>query len=177
MFRLQLQHLGEGGKSSALKTNLYSVESKSLSTGFKILNLLAPNEINLSHCYALVISEELAKSGINPYFDMLADNVEVRATCNIIVSNNTAQNFLDATSKSEDISAKYYNALIGSAQTTSYISRSTLYDFYASLHDEEKEATAIYGYTDGENILDFGTAIFKNDKYVSRLSRYRNYNV
>ena len=145
--------------------------------GFNLLNILTPNEINLSHCYAIILSEDFAKDGINPYFDTIADNIEIRSTCNVIVCNTKAETFLEASSKSEDISAKYYNALVGSAQSTSYISKSTLYNFYSNLHDEEKEATAIYGFTDGTNIEDLGTAIFKDDRFIGRLSRNRNNNV
>jgi len=156
--------------STSLKTHLYSVDTKSIATGFKILNTLTTNEINLSHCYAIVMSEEFAKSGINPYFDNLADNVEIRSTCNIIVSNNTAQKFLEATSNSDEISAKYYNAFLGSAQTTSYIAKSTLFDFYSKMHDSVQSPVAIYGYTDGKDILDLGMCVFKEDKAIGRLN-------
>src|SRR5699024_12003931 len=64
---------------------------------------LSTNELNLSHCSAIVFSEELAKKGIEPHFDNLANNIEIRPTATIIVANNTAQEFLVSTSESEDI--------------------------------------------------------------------------
>lgn len=160
----------ESGGTSSLKTTLLSVETPSVGIGFSILNMLSTNELNLSHCSAIVISEELASKGINPYFDNLANNIEIRPTASIIISNNTAQEFLEATSASDEISAKYYTSLIGSSETTSYIGECQLSDFYASLHDNTKEPTAIYGFTDGKNIEDLGIAVFFEDKYVGRLT-------
>lgn len=160
----------ESGGTSNLQTSLLSVETDSLGLGFNILNTLSTNELNLSHCSAIIFSEELAKKGIEPHFDNLANNIEIRPTATIIVANNTAQEFLVSTSESEDISADFYNSFLESSETTSYIPESSLSDFYAALHDDVIEPSAVYGYSDGSNIENIGLAVFKGDKFVGRLS-------
>lgn len=160
----------ESGGTSSLKTTLYSIETPSVAVGFSILNTIVTSELNLSHCSSIVISEELASKGINPHFDNLVNNIEIRPTASIIISNRTAREFLEATSESNEISAKYYTSVIGSSETTGYISESQISDFYASIHDNTKEPTAIYGFTDGKNIEDLGLAIFFDDKYIGRIS-------
>ena len=160
----------ESGGTSSLTTNLLSVETDSLGLGFNILNSLSTNELNLSHCSAIIFSEEFAKDGIEPYFDNLANNIEIRPTATIIIANNTAQEFLEATSASEDISADFYNSFLESSETTSYIPEASLSDFHAALHDDVRQPSAVYGYSDGTDIENIGLAMFSGDKYIGRLS-------
>lgn len=160
----------ESGGTSSLKTNLLSVETDSIGLGLNFLNALSTNELNLSHCSAIIFSEEITKKGIEPHFDNLANNIEIRPTATIIVTNNTAQEFLVSTSESEDISADFYNSFLESSETTSYIPEASLSDFYASLHDDVIEPSAVYGYSDGKDIENIGLAVFKEDKFVGRLS-------
>ena len=160
----------ESGGTSSLETNLLSVETDSIGLGFNILNTLSTNELNLSHCSAIVFSEKLAKKGIEPHFDNLANNIEIRPTATIIVANNTAQEFLVSTSESEDISADFYNSFIESSETTSYIPDASLSSFYSALHDDVIQPSCVYGFSDGSNIENIGLAAFKGDKYIGRLS-------
>ena len=160
----------ESGGTSDLKTSIYSVEANSVTTALSLLDTLSTNEINLSHCSAIIISEELAKEGINPHFDNIANNIEIRPTSNIIISSSTALNFLNAASKSEDISAKFYTSFTGLFESTGFISRCTLASFYAALHSDNQEPVAIYGFTDGNTLENLGVSVFKGDTFVGRLS-------
>lgn len=160
----------ETGGTSSLETKLLSVETTSVGIGFSILNNLSTNELNLSHCSAIIFSEELAREGINPHINNLANNIEIRPTANIIISNNKAQDFLIASSAAKDISAKYYNSLLESSETTSYVSMSSLSNFYAALHDDVRQPIAVYGYSDGSDIENLGISVFENDKFIGRLS-------
>ena len=160
----------ETGGTSSLETKLLSVETTSVGIGFSILNNLSTNELNLSHCSAIIFSEELAREGINPHINNLANNIEIRPTANIIISNNKAQDFLIASSAAKDISAKYYNSLLESSETTSYVSMSSLSNFYAALHDDVRQPIAVYGYSDGSDIENLGISVFENDKFIGKLS-------
>ena len=160
----------ETGGTSSLETKLLSVETTSVGIGFSILNNLSTNELNLSHCSAIIFSEELAREGINPHINNLANNIEIRPTANIIISNNKAQDFLIASSAAKDISAKYYNSLLESSETTSYVSMASLSNFYAALHDDVRQPIAVYGYSDGSDIENLGISVFENDKFIGKLS-------
>lgn len=169
---LQIAKPDSSGDSSGTKitTEAKTVTCSSFSLGMAMLNLENINEINLSHCTAIIISEELAKQGIEDFINTLANDVEIRPTCNILISEGKASELLQKASSIDDISAKFYNSFINSAKITSYVSTCPLTDFYSSLHGDIKAPTAIYTFTKDDTIESIGLAVFKDYKMVGRLS-------
>lgn len=153
-----------------IKTDVKTVNCNSFNLGMAMLNLENINEINLSHCTAIIISEELAKQGIQDFINTLANNVEIRPTCNVLISQSKASELLEQASSIEDISAKFYNSFINSARVTSYVSTCPLIEFYSSLHGDIKSPTAIYTFSKDKTIESIGLAVFKDYKMVGRLS-------
>lgn len=160
---------GDSG-GTKIKTEAKTVTCNSFSLGMAMLNLENINEINLSHCTAIIISEEFAKKGIEDVINTLANDVEIRPTCNVLISEGKASELLQKASSIEDISAKFYNSFINSAKITSYVSTCPLTDFYSSLHGDIKAPTAIYTFAKDDTIESIGLAVFKDYKMVGRLS-------
>jgi len=159
-----------GNSGTKIKTEAKTVNCNSFSLGMAMLNLENVNEINLSHCTAIIISEELAKQGIEDFINTLANDVEIRPTCNVLISQGKASELLEKASSLEDISAKFYNSFINSAKITSYVATCPLTDFYSSLHGDIKAPTAIYTFPKGDPIESIGLAVFKDYKMVGKLS-------
>jgi len=73
------------GSGTKIKSEIATVDCNSFNLGLAMLNLSNANELNLSHCTVIIISEELAKEGIESFIDTLANNIEIRPTCNILI--------------------------------------------------------------------------------------------
>ena len=62
------------GSAQASNYQIYSVEAQTIDEGIAILNNYLNKKINLSHCSALIISEELARKGVETYINTLTNN-------------------------------------------------------------------------------------------------------
>ncbi len=158
------------GNGTKIKSELSTVQCNSFNLGLAMLNLANVNELNLSHCSVIIISEDVAKEGIGDFINTIANNIEIRPTCNVLISQNKAKEYLEVTSKLEDISSKFYNSYIKSAEITSYVTPCKLSDFYSSLHQDVKTPVALYSFVKEDNIESLGLAVFKDYKMVGRLS-------
>lgn len=158
------------GNGTKIKTETNTVECNSFNLGLAMLNLENVNEINLSHCNVILISEEVAKEGIQDFINTLSNNIEIRPTCNVLITQGKAEDYLKVASGIEDISAKFYTSYIKSGEITSYVTPCRLSTFYSSLHEDVKTPVALYSFTKEDNIESLGLAVFKDYKMVGRLS-------
>ncbi len=187
----------ESSESSSSVIN--TVECNSFDIGVSLLNSYLSKKVNMTHCKYLIFSEELAAKGIGNYIYSLKNNVEIRPTCNILISKCSANYFLE-NSKSviDEVAAKYFSLETSSEKNTSYTEAVTLKDFFCDLSDTFGSPYAILGsvndlesnnvsgtdsslndqeYTAKEsdennqkNIENLGLAIFKEDKLIGELS-------
>lgn len=196
----------EGGSSSSNSSSVINaVECNSLDTGIALLNSYLGKKINLAHCQYIIFSEEISSKGIGNYIYSMKDNVEIRPTCNILVTKCSAAYFLENSSPVlEQVSAKYFGLASTSEKNTGYTEGVTLLDFFSDLYDTFGSPYAMLGSINGadsnnagsgetslddedytakestndsqKNIENLGLAVFKQDKLVGELSRLRYYN-
>lgn len=189
-----------GGSSSQSSSSIVnSVECNTIESGINLVNSYLSKKVNLSHCKAVIFSEEIATMGIGEYIYTLINNVEVRPTCNIIISRCDAKYFLNnAKPILEQLSSKYYEVASISQKTTGYTSNINLQDFFSNLSDTFGESYAILGSVNGggnsksdssassgndntymasetpidsqKNVENLGLAVFKGDKLVGELN-------
>lgn len=153
-----------------IKTDIQTVDCNSFNLGLSMLNLENEKTLNLSHCTAIIISEDLAKDGIETIINTITNNIELRPTCNILISKEKTSEFLEVASNIEDISSKFYNSFINSAKTTSYITTCEFSKFYSNLNYDIQEPVALYSYIKDDSIETLGLAVFKDYKMIGRLS-------
>lgn len=132
------------GSSQSDTTTLTSIECASLESGLNLINSYISKQINLSHCKVIVISESLAAKGISDYIYTLVNDIQIRPTCNIIVSRCEAINFLEhAKPTLETLTARYYEAALNSSEYTAYTADVQLNDFYSALKSSHTQPVAI----------------------------------
>ena len=159
------------GSSQSSSSNIYSVPCNTIDSGISILNNFLGRKINISHCSAIIFSEEIAKEGIKQYINALGNNSEIRPTCNIIVSSTTSLDALEKISNSnENFSSRFYEFLENSAKYTGYSTTPELSEFFYSLNFGEDSALATYATVSDEAIQNTGIAVFKKGKFISNLS-------
>ncbi len=131
-------------QSSSSITN--TIECNTIESGINLIDSYVSKKINLSHCKVLVFSEELASTGIANYVYSLMNNIEIRPTCNVIISQCNADYFLTNSSPMlEQLSARYYEIAKNSEKNTGYTETIKLKDFFSDLNDSFTEPYAILG--------------------------------
>ncbi len=161
----------DAGSSQASTATIYTVESKTIDEAFIILDNYLNKKINLSHCAALVISEELAKEGIKTFIYTLSNNTELPYTCQLIISSTSAYEVLDKVSNSgESFSSRLFDYLTNSSDTTGLTISSTFGDFFQNLHDDNIQPTAIYTIFNNDIVQTSGMALFKDEFLVTNVN-------
>ena len=159
------------GTSQSNSSNIYTVPCKSIASGLSILNNYLSKKINLSHCSAIIISEELAKTGIKEYINALGNHPEIRPTCNIIISSSSALHALEQISSSnEQFSSKYYEFIKNSAKYTGYSINPELSEFFYCMNMKSNSAIATYASVSENTIQNTGIALFQEDRFLDHLS-------
>lgn len=161
----------DSSTSQSHEYKIYTVDCESIESGINILNNYLNKKINLSHCSAIVFSEEIAKSGVKNYINILGNDTEIRPNCNLIVSSKSAYEVLDKVSNSgEGFSSRLYEYILTSVDYTGYTIDSTFSNFFSRINSEQTQATAIYTIVNDDTVQNSGAAVFKGDIMVGTLS-------
>lgn len=138
--------VSESGTTEATPTIINSVEASSLSNAITLMNAYVGKEINLSHCKAIVFSEELAMQGISENIYTLMNNTQIRPSAYIIVSKCDAEFYIESSQPLfENLITEYYETFPNSSQYTGYVANTTISDFFSSMSSKTSEPTAILG--------------------------------
>ena len=134
------------GSEQSTSSSVYSVDCESIDSGINLIDTYISKKISLSHCRAIIISEEFASLDISEAIYTLMNKVEINSGCLVIISRGDAKDFLDKASSSiEAASARYYDATVTSSYTVGLSERVTLSDFFSSMKDSFKEPIASLG--------------------------------
>ena len=136
-----------GGSSEQSSSSLvYSIDCESIDSGINLINTYIVKQISLSHCRAIVISEEYASLDVSDVIYTLMNKVEINSGCIVMVSRGTAKDYLNQASSSiESASARYYDSSVKSSYSTGLIQKTTLSEFFSSIKDTFKEPIASLG--------------------------------
>lgn len=187
----------ESGSSQKSTAFINTVTASSLSNAINLVNGYLGKQINMSHCKAIIFSEDLAMQGISDEIYTLINDTQVRPSSNIVISKCTAKYYLEETKPQlENLISKYYEIFATPSQYTGYMPDATIGNFFNSLICKTCEPYAILGgvnagvpknnneidsqkdYTikannssiQGENGAEnIGVAVFKGDKLVGEL--------
>lgn len=132
--------------SQASSSSIVDVNCSTIDEGISLINSYISKKVNLSHCKAIVFSEELAYEGLSEYILNLMNNAQVRPDCNIIISRCDAYYFLsNSVPTLESIPARYYELILNSSEYTGYTDSIYLTDFYERMLNNRCEPIAILG--------------------------------
>lgn len=156
--------------AQASEYQIYSVEARTFDECLSILNNYLNKKVNLSHCSALIISEELARKGIEPLINALTNNTELRHSCEILISSTSAFDLLEKVSNSGEVFfARLFDYLTTSSNYTGYTIESTFGDFYQALDNDYYHPSCIYASVYDNTIQTNGIAIFNNDTMIGHI--------
>ena len=174
-----------------------TVDTNSIPNAINIMNSYLARKIDLSHCRNIVFSEDIAKNGISEHIYTLMNDVQVRPTSNIIITNCTANEYIKNSIPSLETSiTRYYDIFPNSGHYTGYVSNASIGNFYNALVCNNCEPYAILGGVSSESSIgsqsdvstdsniksgsspisglrsseNIGMATFKNDKLIGELN-------
>ena len=157
--------------SQASNYKIYSVEAHTIDEGITILNNYLNKKINLSHCSTLIISEELAKEGIDTYISTLSNNSELRHSCEVLISSTSSYDIMSKVSNSGEVfSARLYDYLTTSTKYTGFTIQSSFGHFFQALDNDYYQPTAIYIKVSDNTIQPDGIAIFQDNHMIDHLN-------
>ena len=157
----------DSGKTTA---ETITIDAPTFDTALSSINNSNDKLLNLTHCSARIISEELAREGLESLILNMENNVELRPTCNLFISKDKSESLIDTIGKSENFSSDIYTRIIKSGLYTGYETQTLLYDFYSNMRYSVKNPIAIYIRNSEKNVVPLGLTIFKKDKLVGIIS-------
>lgn len=188
----------ESSSSEQPNPIINTVTASSLSNAINLVNGYLGKQINMSHCKAIIFSEDLAAQGISKHIYTLINDTQVRPSANIVISKCSAKYYLEETKPQlENLISKYYEIFASSSKFTGYIPDATIGNFFNTLNSSSCDPHAILGGVNegspvnnndvdsqkdynikantssisGENGAEnIGTAVFKGDQLVGELN-------
>lgn len=158
------------GSTQSNNYEIYSVEAKSITEGLTILNNYLNKSTNISHCSAIVISEELAINGVKKYINTLSNNTELRFNSQVIISSGSAFDVLDNVSSSGEVfSARLFDYIENTTDYTGFTIDCPFGNFFQAIDSNHYEPIAIYTTVNDGVVQTSGIAVFKNEFMVGHL--------
>jgi spore germination protein KC len=194
------QEGGSGGQSVQGASEIITIKAPSLAEARTLLNSIIAPEPNLAHLKVIVVSEKLARRGLQEIIAPIVRFHEFRGSMFVVISRGPTKDFLKANKPLFAVTpAKYYEEMMGTAGVSSYYPRVQLHNFYLRMKDHSAQTFApiaavntpsgegagetpvpggkVREYVAGSiprtggNAIEFaGTAVFSGDKMVGILN-------
>jgi spore germination protein KC len=163
---------GSGGGPEAFFT--LSAEGWTIFEAVRNLVMASERKAYFAHNQVLVVSEEAARRGIQPYLDFFARGRETRTTTYLFVSRGKAEDLLKVRGETEKIPALSLAAVADVARTTGRTEAVMVHDFLNRLVSGTTDSvvtTVAVRRQDGEERLLVGElCAFKGDRLVGHLT-------
>lgn len=171
---LKASKQGSGnGKGDKPQTDVISISSEGSTIPAALDNLSKElgKKVVLSHIKFIVISEDLAKSGLSEFIDFAAREYQLHANVVILVTPGNASEILKTTTTIDPIAANAIDAILKLQIHYGYIPVITILDFFNLLGSDTASPMAgvINLHEDeqlGKTFKLTGAAIFKKDKLI-----------
>lgn len=136
---------GENATGEISASIIDSVEADSIDAAINMMNAYVSKEINLSHCKAVIFSEELAKQGIKDEIYSLSNKVQLRPSCNVIVCSGSSEKYIKSVQPSlENLMSKFYAILPQSSEYSGYTADIELGTFTNGIMSQTRQSVAIW---------------------------------
>lgn len=127
----------EGGKGGEIVENI-AVEAPTVYSAINNANGIVSKDLSLSHAKIFVVSEEMAKDGLNGINDVFVRNNDIRPDLYIAVAENAGK-YLEEISPTIELNPVKYYQLTYENKKGSAIPQNTAFDFYISCVTNESD--------------------------------------
>lgn len=163
--------ISQQGSSQSDSTSITSVECSSIDSGIALINSYISKQVNLSHCQAIIFSEEISIEGIDSYIDTLMNDIEIRPDSNILVSRCDAFEFINNIKPAlTNLTSKYYEVLFNSEDYTGYTTPTPIWNVSLASHDKMIQPVAVLA---GVNTQKETVKVNSNSSLIERDTNYK----
>lgn len=134
----------EEGGSGKETLGTVKVEAPSIYSALNVANHVISKSFTLSHTKIIVISEELAKEGIERIVDAAGRSTDLRPTVFFCVSAGEAEKYLESVKPVVEINPVKYYRLIFESPNSSYIPKNDAGNVFFNLRSNTEQCTLPY---------------------------------
>ncbi len=158
----------EGGKGGQDSIENITVTAPSIYSAVNIANHIISKTFTLSHTKLLVVSEEMAKEGLEDLLETIGRSSDIRPNTYIAVSKGKAKDFLEAVNPETEVNPVRYYTMIFENDYSGFIPQTLGQDFYFYAGSDEKSTVLPVCSVSKEK----GTDNFSDTGYQYRLEDY-----
>lgn len=144
---------GEEGKSkdSEKSEDIVTIEAPTIHSAIRRLNSVKSKNINMSHTKIIVLSEDIAKKGVNGLINGFVSAREFRPNTFVCVSTGSADEYLRSVKPKQEVFVeKYYDHMMRKVVTDS-VNEAYLYYLYFNMEDKDcASIVPLVGKNEGE---------------------------
>ena len=126
---------GTGGETLGLVT----VEAPTIYSGINVANNIVSKRFQLSHTKIIVISEEIAKDGMNDIIDTIVRSSDLRPNMYIAVAKGGAKEYLASVKPEMEINPVKYYQLIFENDAAEFVPKSVSQKIYFYINSKERD--------------------------------------
>ncbi|CAN7758909.1 Ger(x)C family spore germination protein [Paenibacillus sp. LjRoot56] len=178
-----------GGGNSQSPVTVFSSKGKTIQEAIQKSDLEAPRHLFFSHTRVIIISQRVAKYGVNQILDAYLRSYESRENTNVLLSDADAKNVLEILTPLESIPGNAISNLLSEqADRLTNLVPSKMHELMSTMTNPTASSTVpeikITGQREGQNSLDAlketrkstvlkldRVGVFKEDKFAGWLSR------
>lgn len=129
-FQIINPKISSSNSTSSENSYVISTEAKSIDLAISKAQSFISSNIDFSHTNAIIISDELAKEGIERYIRNISSNLKYDNNMYILICNGSTKDFINYLNKSKNIdSLAYFNILKTSQNISGYVEMINLTEF------------------------------------------------
>lgn len=187
----------DGGSGGVESIDSITVLSPGIYPAVNLANHIISKKFVLSHTKLIVFSDEIAKSGLEPFLETIGRSSDIRPNTYFAVSKGSAKEFLEAVNPKTEVNPVRYYSMMFENDYSGFIPQAKSQDFYfyydskernavmpmcATKTEEETKEAESEGYqyrqknykageieADSKEIQIIGTAIFEGDAKIAEL--------
>ncbi|KRF06868.1 hypothetical protein ASG89_18660 [Paenibacillus sp. Soil766] len=178
-----------GGGSSQSPVTVFSSKGKTIQEAIQKSDLEAPRHLFFSHTRVIIISQRVAKYGVNQILDAYLRSYESRENTNVLLSDGDAKHVLEILTPLESIPGNAISNLVSEqADRLTNLVPSKMHELISTMTNPTASSTVpeikITGQREGQDSLDAlketrkstvlkldRVGVFKEDKFAGWLSR------
>lgn len=161
---------GGGGEGGAGSVQVMASTGLSLQHALDNLQKRINHQLFLGHTRVLLVSEDVAREGVNDIIDFFRRNPHTRRLLSVIITQDKARDALNVLTSLEQVPAVYLISIIENGSRQGLIPQITLGDFNIALSTPYLDPLTYYSRAGETDFSWKGLALFKEDKMVGSLT-------
>ncbi|WP_314587623.1 Ger(x)C family spore germination protein [Paenibacillus terrigena] len=130
-----------GGGGSQSPVTVFSSEGRTIREAVGKSSMESPRQMFFAHNSALIISEEVARHGINEILDLHYRNTDARETVNVLITQGNARSILERLIHTEKIPGQGIRGILSNeSRNTSIVPSVMLYELAMAITSDGKGA-------------------------------------